>query len=205
MSAALMPAVPAPRIMLAEDGQAFTTSRDVAAYFGKRHDHVLRDIEKLLAELEEMQEEHEPNFGGMFQYAESKVLIGNGAERSDPIYHLTRDGFTLLAMGFTGKKALLFKVAYITAFNTMEARLRAQYLPLLDEDRAFYGRVRARQLPILHKQSRQLLAQIKAEADPDQRRNLYWALYRVNGALGIPVPTMPALGIALLAQEGGAA
>lgn len=57
------------------------------------------------------------------------------------------------------------------------------------------GKVRIRQLPLLHRQSRQLLAGLKREADQDQRRNLYWALHRVNCALGIPVPSMQALGV----------
>ena len=211
MNTALTPATKAPKIMLAEDGHAFTTSRDVATLFGKNHFHVLRDIEKLVAELDAIElEGHESNFGGMFQLTETEVVIGNGAKRADPIYHINRDGFTLLAMGFNGPKALAFKVAYIAAFNAMEARLRAYHMPLEQEDRAFYGKVRARQLPLLFKQSREAMAELKREADQDQRRNLYWQLYRVNCVLGIPVPTMQALGVqrpelAALELDGGAA
>lgn len=51
------------------------------------------------------------------------VQIGSGAIRKDAAYRPTRDDFTLLAMGFTGKKALQFKLAYIDAFNRMEAKL----------------------------------------------------------------------------------
>jgi len=57
------------------------------------------------------------------------VDTGNGATRESPAYNLTRDGFTLLAMGFTGKKALAFKLAYIDAFNRMEAGLRPPQIP----------------------------------------------------------------------------
>ena len=53
------------------------------------------------------------------------VEIGNGATRQSPAYEITRDGFALLCMGFTGKKALAFKLTYIDAFNKMEAELRA--------------------------------------------------------------------------------
>jgi len=54
-----------------------------------------------------------------------------GGTRAEPAYEMTRDGFTLLAMGFTGKTALAFKVRYIEEFNRMEAALRAPVQPVL--------------------------------------------------------------------------
>jgi len=99
-----------------ENGQAITVSTEVARVFGKQHKDVLRSIENLQSDLGE---EHKRNFALM----SIEVDIGNGATRKSPAYHLTRDGFTLLAMGFTGKKALAFKLAYIDAFNKMEAAL----------------------------------------------------------------------------------
>lgn len=98
------------------DGRPTTTSLDVARHFGKRHDHVLRDIQNIRSELPE---ERLPNFG------ETSVEVAqpNGGFREVPAYRLTRDGFTLLAMGFTGKKALQFKLAYIDEFNRMERAL----------------------------------------------------------------------------------
>jgi len=98
------------------DGQAITVSTEVARVFEKRHDHVLDAIKNLLSELPA---DHAPNFREMV----INVEIGSGATRKSPAYHLTRDGFTLLAMGFTGKRALAFKLAYIDAFNKMEAAL----------------------------------------------------------------------------------
>lgn len=98
------------------DGIPTTVSTDVARHFGKRHDDVLRSIRNLLPQLNA---EHARNFAEMFIETE----IGQGGARKDPAYRLTRDGFTLLAMGFTGKKALAFKLAYIDAFNRMEAAL----------------------------------------------------------------------------------
>jgi len=98
------------------DGQAITVSTEVARVFGKEHRHVLDSIRTL---LKDMPAEHLPNFRQM----SITVDIGNGATRQSPAYHLTRDGFTLLAMGFTGKRALAFKLAYIDAFNKMEAAL----------------------------------------------------------------------------------
>lgn len=96
------------------DGKPTTLSTDVARHFGKRHDDVLRAIRSLVSQLDSA---HARNFAEMLVETE----IGQGATRKDPAYRLTRDGFTLLAMGFTGKKALAFKLAYIDAFNKMEA------------------------------------------------------------------------------------
>jgi len=93
------------------DGRPVTTSLKVAEVFGKQHKHVLDAIRR----LEIPEDCHRPNFRPV-EYADAK-----GEKR--PMYLITRDGFTLLAMGFTGKKAMQFKLAYIQAFNAMEAEL----------------------------------------------------------------------------------
>jgi|GEM_PF-1900785 len=111
-----------PSVQLIE-GRAVTSSVEVARVYGKQHKNVIRDIEKLLPELPA---EHKLNFEPML----SSVEISNGATRDSKAYHLTRDGFTLLAMGFTGKKALAFKLAYIEAFNQMERELSGKAEPL---------------------------------------------------------------------------
>ena len=80
------------------DGRPVVSSRTVAEYFGKRHDHVLRDIEDLLKKAPELRG---PNFGDTFEIRH----IGN-TERKTPVYYMDRKGFCLLAMGFTGPKAL---------------------------------------------------------------------------------------------------
>ena len=113
--------VPAP-VLAVINGTVTTTSTDVAAFFGKNHRDVLRAIEILLSQLPE---EHQRNFAQMLL----DVEIGNGATRKDPAYRLTRDGFFLLAMGFTGKRAPAFKLAYIDAFNKLEAELLARPTP----------------------------------------------------------------------------
>lgn len=97
--------------------RAITTSLVVAQHFNKNHRDVLRAIENVCADLPP---EHARNFALM----SLNVEIGNGATRKSPAYEITRDGFTLLAMGFTGKRALQFKLAYIDAFNKMEEALR---------------------------------------------------------------------------------
>ena len=95
-----------------------TTSMAVADAFGRRHDHVVRDIRNLLGILPK---DHSPKFGEMI----FDVEVGKGAVRKVAGFWMSRDGFALLAMGFTGRKALEFKLKYIDAFNAMEAQLAA--------------------------------------------------------------------------------
>lgn len=93
------------------------SSLEIAERFGKQHKNVMRDIERLLADLDNGF--RELNFELTF-----RIVPGpNNSQREEPYYNLTRDAFSLLAMGFTGKKALAWKVKYIEAFNLMEARL----------------------------------------------------------------------------------
>jgi len=106
------------------NGAIFTNSRDVAACFGKRHDNVLRDIGNLVAELTDgglLNFEGTPNFGEA-PYVDPQ----NGQTYKS--YDLTKNGFVLLVMGFTGRRALHFKTAYIRRFDEMEAALGQQFL-----------------------------------------------------------------------------
>ena len=96
-----------------QDGRILASSRDVAEKFGKRHDHILRDIESFQKDI--------PNFGEMFFEDELPDKYG----RNQKIYWMNRDGFSLLCMGFTGKKALEWKLKYIDAFNKMEEKLKS--------------------------------------------------------------------------------
>ena len=99
-------------IVYQRDGQPAVSSRDVAEQFGKEHKDVLEAIRKLIAE--------------------NSALL--------PMFYkdeyMNRDGFTLLAMGFTGKESLAWKLKYIQAFNFMEEKLKAQEIkdamPVLD-------------------------------------------------------------------------
>lgn len=113
------------------EGQITTTSTQVAAHFNKRHADVMRAIKK----MEIPAEYRERNFALTF----NEVPGPNGAVRKEPSYRITRDGFTLLAMGFTGKEAMQWKLAYLTAFNKMEQELLARTTrpanPALDYDR----------------------------------------------------------------------
>ena len=114
----------------------YTTSRKVAEHFGKNHHDVLRAIKRLLTELADIdpEDDHERNFA--FVMYES--IQGKGAAQMRPEYHLSHDGFALLAMGFTGREALRWKVAFLTAFRQAEADLadmQARYLAALDHIR----------------------------------------------------------------------
>lgn len=105
----------AENLVSVNNGKIVTTSLQVAEVFNKLHRHVLRDIRN----LECSSNFQESNFGLSFYH--SKLL--NGGYKKQPMYYITRDGFTFLAMGFTGKIAARFKEAYINAFNEMERKL----------------------------------------------------------------------------------
>ncbi|HEB9432495.1 TPA: Rha family transcriptional regulator [Campylobacter coli] len=114
-----------------KDEQVFCTSLDVAKVFGKRHDNVLADIKLILNDLREIgTSNYLLNFELSFKV--HKIQGFKGRERKYPYYQLTKDGFFLLAMGFTGKKALQFKIAFINAFNEMERIIKNQYTPKLE-------------------------------------------------------------------------
>ncbi len=58
------------------------------------------------------------------------IYVNEQNRQEYPMFIMNRDGFTLLAMGFTGKKAMRFKLDYIAAFNAMEKALKEQQKPL---------------------------------------------------------------------------
>lgn len=93
------------------------SSIEIAELTGKQHAHIMRDIRSLLA-----QGVSQSNFG----LSSYKQLQPRGGYKELPMYYMTRDGFTFLAMGFTGKVAAQFKEAYIAAFNEMEEKLRSE-------------------------------------------------------------------------------
>lgn len=124
---ALMEITPTPEQLLPElkfENQQITcSSLDVAAHFEKRHDNVLRAIKN----LECSEEFNALNFEGV-KYKDEKGELRES-------FKITRDGFTFLAMGFTGKKAAAWKEAYINAFNQMEKRLQHIFDPMVIEYR----------------------------------------------------------------------
>ena len=94
------------------------TSLQVAESFEKEHKNVLRDIEAILPQVPE-------KFVKLnFELYEYPIETGIGT-RTAKAYLLSKDAFTLLTMGYTGEKAMAFKIAYIARFNEMEEQLRA--------------------------------------------------------------------------------
>ena len=102
------------------DGIVTTTSDQVAQFFSKRHDSVMRAIRALEREMAG------PDYVHNFVEVISDYKNGKGGSQTSKSYRMTREGFMLLAMGFTGKEALRWKLAYIAAFNRMEVELAAQ-------------------------------------------------------------------------------
>lgn len=115
----LSPAPLSPSVSL-HSGRPATTSLEVAKFFNKRHDAVLRDIRRIYVETPDNFRAH--NFVETFR----TVPGPNNSERQEIYFILYRDGFMLLVMGYTGKKALGMKLAYIEAFNRMEEELARQ-------------------------------------------------------------------------------
>ena len=100
-------------ILSTQNGEPVASSREVAKRFGKEHKNVLTAIRQLLvAENSATKFFHETTF----EYRGQKF----------PEYLMNRDGFSLLAMGFTGKEAVQWKLKYIEAFNQMEKQLAEQ-------------------------------------------------------------------------------
>lgn len=95
------------------DSGVFATSLDVANVFEKRHDNIIAQIRALPND-----EFRCLNFKETERTAKFGVVV-----RSEPYYKITRDGFSLLVMGFTGEKAYRWKIEFIKAFNLMEAEL----------------------------------------------------------------------------------
>jgi Rha family phage regulatory protein len=113
-------------LVIMKNKAAVTTSLQIADSFNKKHQHVLRDIDQLKEDVS--------NFGQMFLEGTESDSYG----RPRRIYFISRDGFFLLAMGFTGKKAIYFKQKYIEAFNEMEEVIRKNTVPQSIEDMMIY-------------------------------------------------------------------
>ncbi len=98
-----------------KDGQLVVSSRQVAENFEKEHKNVLQSITELIAQTSTAE--------NSALFIKSDYIASNG--KRNPEYLMTRDGFSLLVMGFTGSKALEWKLKYIEAFNHMEAELNS--------------------------------------------------------------------------------
>ncbi len=94
------------------------SSLDVAETFEKEHRHILEDIRRIESNISRAE------FSALFSLSLYKATNG----KENPMYLMTRDGFTLLVMGYTGEKAMKFKLAYIKQFNAMEKMLQGKLI-----------------------------------------------------------------------------
>lgn len=101
-------------ILSTQNGEPVASSRQIAESFEKNHRDVLRAVDNLKEDVR--------NFAQMF----FETTVPDSYGREQRAYLMNRDGFTLLAMGFTGKAALEWKLKYIAAFNEMEKKLAEQ-------------------------------------------------------------------------------
>lgn len=105
--------------IIEQNNELVVSSREVAKNFGKQHKNVIRDIENILKDLGVSSKMSTPMF-----IETTYIQEQNKQEYKE--YLITKKGFTLLAMGFNGSKAMEFKLKYIEAFEKMEKALREQ-------------------------------------------------------------------------------
>lgn len=157
-------------LVIMHDKQAVTSSLQVAETFGKEHKNVIQSIENLVAE----------------KSAAKFFAAGTYENRGKqyPMYYMTRDGFSLLAMGFTGKKAMSFKLQYIEAFNAMESTLKkvpAKKLdPVLQAELAI-SRTKTAEANALYKIA------CKTKSETSKQALLAKAAEAITGEMTIPV------------------
>lgn len=112
-------------ILSEKNGQVLASSREVAEKFGKTHGSVLKTIcgeTRNGKHVNGLCDEILASGNPLTKYFIKSTYMNRGKEY--PEYLMTRDGFSLLAMGFTGKEAVEWKLKYIDAFNQMEDRLK---------------------------------------------------------------------------------
>lgn len=126
-----------------QNDQVITTSLLVAETFEKEHRNVLKSIRKLMSAT---------NVAVAQMFDETTYVNEQGKEQ--PMFFMNRDGFTLLAMGFSGERALKFKVDYINAFNKMEAELKSQQTKQLSAAESLLQSV---QLLVAHERQLEIL------------------------------------------------
>ncbi len=141
--------------------QAVTSSLLVAEKFGKEHKHVLDSIRKLIEGCAEISAD--PMF-------EETTYVNEQNGQSYPMFLMNRDGFSLLVMGFNGKKAMQFKMDYINEFNKMEKMIRDSVKP-------------KSQLEILQESINQLVEQEHRISNVEQRLNKIEEERAENGKL----------------------
>ena len=111
-----------------QNDQVCTSSFKVAEFFEKNHPDVVRAIDRLCNKLQSTDFQCDAKMSSEIIFEEhfEDIPQPNGGTKKGKYFIMNKDAFTLLTMGFTGKRALKFKVDYINAFNKMEAELKSQ-------------------------------------------------------------------------------
>lgn len=134
-------------VLTNKKGDNITTSLIIAETFGKRHDHVLRDIQELTCSKE----------FSLSNFGESEYTNDRG--KTYPMYEITKDGFSFLVMGYTGEKAAEFKETFILEFNKRDAMLKSDDYILLRSQEILTNRMKALELVLEQKDRRLELQQ----------------------------------------------
>ena len=168
-------------IGLTAEGQPAARSDIVAHHFKRNHKDVLRDIRKLRAKCPESF--YRRNFAPI---EIDTHLPHSGGIRKDRAYLLTRDGFALLVMGFTGADAVRWKIRYIEAFNVLEAAALESHADLAREAGYQQGldAGRAAAAPLVQAERQQAAARVWS-LGPAKKRRLRSAVRYRNMGLGI--------------------
>jgi len=115
-----------------QNGKLLVDSREVAEMTGKRHDHLIRDIDGYVAVLNQT-----PNLGADHFFIESSYSTGTG--KPYKCYLLTKKGCDMVANKMTGEKGVLFTAAYVTMFEEMERKVINPYTGLSKELQAIFA------------------------------------------------------------------
>lgn len=137
-----------------EKGTPVTDSLKVAQVFDKRHDNVLKSIRNICRPQNVGEQTEQSKW-----FYESSYIDANGVKR--PMFIMNRDGFSLLAMGLTGVKAMQFKVGFIEQFNQMERIVQEVKAasPAIPQSFSEALRLAASQAEQIEQQQKQLEAQ----------------------------------------------
>lgn len=126
-----------------DKGQSVTTSLIVAEIFGKRHDHVLRDIQVMNCS---------ENFR-LANFGETPYTHPQNGQ-TYPMFEMTKDGFSFLVMGYTGEKAGQFKETFINEFNKRDSLLKNDDFILSEAQRILFERVESFKIQLKQKDER---------------------------------------------------
>ena len=155
--------------------QVFCTSLDIARVFEKEHKNVLRSIEHTLKDLRKIGTSFD-----QLNFEPSMRVTKNGIfDKNTKLYKLTKDGFAILAMGFTGTKALQWKIQFINAFNQMQQLIQREIKSpneyLTDMMKDIY--------PNLPKEDYRVDISIKDSLNPQTAQEIYKLSYLVDNRI----------------------